>query len=126
MSSASSLTMWTSTDDWRCQEHVRHMRSPKCTCAQRSTSSALIDSISGSGSAGAVAKQHLLQRVAAQAEPQRLQRDDLVGWNVPEVHRRPELLDEPCLRSLGRRLEDDVRRTDGERDVADEVGAHAA
>src|SRR3954467_13974521 len=98
MSSASSVTMWTSTDDWRCQEPVRHMRSPKCSCAQRNTSSALIDSTSGSGSAGTsgsgggggVAKPRPLQWPAAAGEPQRLERDDLLGRDVPEVHRRPE------------------------------------
>src|SRR3954464_10794865 len=97
-----------STDDWRCHEQVRHMRSPNCSCAQRSTSSALIASTSGSWSAGVVAKQHLLERIAAQAATQRLQRDDFVGRDVAEVHGRAELLDEPRLRSLARSLEDDV------------------
>src|SRR5438067_6590520 len=97
--------MWINTDDWRCQEHVRHMRSPNCSCAQTSTSSALIASTSGSWSARAVAKQHLLQRVAAQSEPQRLERDHFFGRDVPEVHGRTELLDEPRLGRLGRCLE---------------------
>src|SRR5262245_54753645 len=100
--------MWTSTDDWRCQEHVRHIRSPNCSYAQRSTSSAPIASTSGSRSAGAVAKQHLLERVAAKAVAQRRERDHLVGRDVAEVDRRAELLDEPRLRRLRRRLEDDV------------------
>src|SRR3954470_24823459 len=111
MSSPSSLTMWTRTDDWRCQEHVRHMRSPNCSCAQRSTSSALIASTSGSWSAGAVAKQHLLQGVAAEAAPQGLERDHLVRRDVSEVHGRAELLDEPNLSRLRRRFEDDVCRS---------------
>ena len=51
-------------------------------------------------------EQHLLQRVAAQAEAQRLERDHLVGRDVAEVDRRAELLDEPGLRRLRRRLED--------------------
>src|SRR5919201_3831130 len=125
-SSPSSETMWTSTEDCRCQEHVRHMRSPNCSCAQRSTSSAPIDSTSGSRSAGAVAKQHLLERVAAQAAPERLERNDLVRRDVPEVHGRTELLDEPGLGCFRRRLEDDVRRPDGHGDLADQLGAHAA
>src|SRR3954451_11621284 len=126
MSSASSLTMWTSTDDWRCHEHVRHMRSPNCSCAQRSTSSALIDSTSGSWSAGTVAKQHLLERVAAQAEPQRLERDHLVGRDVAEVDARAERLHEPRLRGLRRRLEDDVGDVDLCSDLVDQAGAHLA
>src|SRR5690348_13351742 len=56
------------------------------------------------------AKEHLLERVAAQPEPERLERDDLLGRDVPEVDRRAELLDEPRLGGLRRRFEDDVRR----------------
>src|SRR2546427_5779780 len=104
----SSLTMWTSTDDCLCHEQVRHMRSPNCSYAQRSTSSALIASTSGSWSAGAVAKQHLLQRVAAQPAPERLERDDLLRRDIAEIHRRAELLDEPHLCGLRGRFEDDV------------------
>src|SRR5438094_3332395 len=118
--------MWISTDDCRCQEHVRHMRSPKWSYAQRSTSSALIASTSGSWSAGAVAKQHLLERVAAQAEPQRLERDHFFGRDVAEVDRGPERLDEPRLGGLRRRLEDDVHRTDSHRDLTDQLRPHAA
>src|SRR5438132_3766073 len=106
----SSLSMWISTDDCCCQEHVRHIRSPNCSYAHRRTSSALIASTSGSWSAGAVAKQHLLQRVAAQAQPQSRERDHLVRRDVPEVDRGAELLDEPHLGGLRRRLEHDVRR----------------
>src|SRR5205823_12191055 len=100
--------MWIRTEDCRCHEHVRHMRSPNWSCAQRRTSSALIDSTSGSRSAGVVAKQHLLERVAAQPEPERLEWDHLVGRDVPEVHGGAEVLDEPDLSCLRGRLEDDV------------------
>src|SRR5919198_1460125 len=96
--------MWTRTDDWRCQEHVRHIRSPNSAYAQR----------------------HLLERVAAEAEAERRQWDHLVRRDVAEVDRRSELLDEPRLRGLRRRLEDDVHRTDRHRDLADQVGTHAA
>src|SRR5919204_5340362 len=99
MGSPSSETMCTSTDDCFCHEQVRHSFCPNSTYAQRISFSAGIrsKSISGSGSAGAVAiQQHLLERVAAQAEPQRLERDDLVRRNVSEVHQRPEVRDEPC------------------------------
>src|SRR5262249_59879476 len=104
-----SLSMWVRTDDWRCQEHVRHMRPPNCSCAQRSTSSAGIDSTSGSGSAGAVAKQHLLEGVATQPVAQRRERDHLVGRDVPEIDRGPELLDEPGLSGLRRGCEAELR-----------------
>src|SRR5438128_5485288 len=75
MSSPSSETMWTSTDDCFCHEHVRHSLSPNCSYAQTSTSSAVMPSTSGSRGAGVVAKQDLLQRVAAQAETQRFERN---------------------------------------------------
>src|SRR5436305_3120352 len=99
MSRPSSETMWTSTDDCFCQEHVRQSLSPNSAYAQRSSSSACMASQSSSGSGGAVAtEQHLLQGVTAQAESQRLERDHLVGRDVPEVDVRAELLHEPGLR----------------------------
>src|SRR5690348_9430010 len=107
MSRPSSLTMCTSADDCRCHEHVRHIRSPNCSYAQTSTSSADIGSTSGSWSAGALAKQHLLERVAAQAVAKRRERNHFLRWDVPEVDRRAERLDEPRLRRFRRRLEDD-------------------
>src|SRR5205823_1581382 len=64
MSSPSSATMCTSTDDCFCHEQVRQSRSRYSACTQRRMSSALIASKSSSGSGGALAKQHLLQRVA--------------------------------------------------------------
>src|SRR4051812_47368118 len=84
----------------------------KCSRTKRSTSSGLIPSTSG-GSCSVVADtEYLLQCVAAQSEAQRLERDDFLRWDVPEVDRRAELLHEPRLGGLGRRLEDDVRRAD--------------
>src|SRR6266540_2032796 len=123
---SSPKIMCTRTEDWRCHEHVRHMRSPNCSYAQSRACSALIASTSGSWSAGAVAKQHLLQRVAAQPEPEGLERDDLLRRDVPEVHVRPELLYEPGLRVLRRRLEDQVADLDLVDDLVDEAGAHLA
>src|SRR5918997_5295486 len=73
MSSPSSETMWTSTDDCFCHEQVRQSLSPYSACAQRSKSSADIASRPGSGSGGAVAKQHLLQRVGAEPAAERLE-----------------------------------------------------
>src|SRR5919204_1362813 len=127
MSSPSSATMCTSTDDCFCQEHVRQRRSPNSAYAQRRISSAVIDSKSSSGSGGAVAtEEHLLQRVGPQAEPQRLERDDLVGRDVPEVHARPELPDEPRLGALRGSLEDQILDRDLVDDLVDEAGAHLA
>src|SRR4029079_4216461 len=101
--------MGTSAEDCFCQEHVRQRRSPYSSYAQRSRSSADMASKSRSGSAGAGATQeHLLDRVAAQPKAERLQRDDLVGRDVAEVHVGPELLHEPGLRALRRRLEEQV------------------
>src|SRR5215210_9002120 len=118
--------MCTSAELWRCQEHVRHMRRPKRSYAQPSSSSALIASKSSSGSAGALAKMHLLQRVRAEAAAERLDRDRLLGRDVPEVDIRPELLDEPHLRRLGRRLEDEVAQAGRLGDDRDDVGADRA
>src|SRR5690242_2255853 len=125
MSSSSSETMWTSTDDCFCHEHVRQSRSPNSSYAQRRMSSAPMRSKSSSGSGGALAiEQDLLQRVAAEPKPQRLERDDLLGRDVPQVHVRAELLDEPGLRGLLRRLEDEVGDVHLVDDLVDETGAH--
>jgi hypothetical protein len=57
------------------------------------------------GSCSVVADtEHLLQCVAAQAEPERLERDDLLGRDVAEVDVGAEVLDERRLRRVGRRL----------------------
>src|SRR5215207_11140565 len=98
MSRPSSLTMCTRTLDCRCHEHVRHIAPPKRSYAQRRMSSADMSSSSDSGSGGAVAKQHLLQGVAAEAEAERLERDHLVGRDVAEVDVGAEVLHEPRLR----------------------------
>src|SRR5256885_12728442 len=102
------------------------MRSPNCWYAQSRASSAVIASTSGSWSAGAVAKQHLLQGVAAQAAAECLERNDLVRCDVAEVHGRAELLDEPGLSGLRRRFEDDVLERHRVCDLADELGPHVA
>src|SRR6266576_5310808 len=117
--------MCTSTDDCFCHEHVRQSLSPNSPYAQRRTSSAGIASMSGSCRLG-VAKQNLLQGVAAQAEPERLERDDLVGRDVPEVHIRAEVLDEPGLRRLRGRFEDQVVDRDLVRDLLEQARAHVA
>src|SRR5438105_2242434 len=123
-SRSSSESMWMSTELCRCHEHVRQSLSPNSSAAQRSTSSAVIASESSSGSRAVATEEHLLQRVGAQAEPQGLERDDLVGRDVPEIHARPELADEPGLGALRRRLENQVLDRDLVRDLVDEAGAH--
>src|SRR5688500_9641725 len=102
ISRPSSETMWTSTEDCFCHEQVRQSLSPNSSWAQPRSSSAGIASKSSSGSWGAIATEHLLQRVAAKPEAQRLERDHLVGRNVSEVDGRPELLHEPRLGGLRR------------------------
>ena len=72
------------------------------------------------------AKQHLLQRVGAQPEAERLERDDLVGRDVPEVDLGPEVPHEPGLRGLRRRLPDEVVERDRVLDLVDEPGAQLA
>src|SRR5918911_4016604 len=125
-SSPSSETMWMSTELCRCHEPVRQGRSPNSAAAHRSTSSAVMASKSRLGSRAVATEEHLLQRVGAQAEPQRLERDDLLGRDVPEVHARSELPHEPGLARLRRRLEDQVLDRDLVRDLVDQTGAHLA
>src|SRR5687768_13210486 len=106
----SSATMCTSTDDCFCHEHVRQTRGQKNWCVQEISSSAVMASKSRSGSCGwlsaRTAKKHLLQRVGTQAEAERLEGDDLVGRDVPEVDLGTEVPHEPGLRRLRRRLPD--------------------
>src|SRR5438132_8961517 len=97
MPTSSSETMCTSTDDCFCQEQVRQSLSPNSPYAQRMTSSADMASICSGLSRSALIEQDLLQGVAPEAEPERLERDHLVGRDVAKVHRRAELPDEPRL-----------------------------
>src|SRR4051812_39744118 len=117
--------MCTSTDDCFCHEHVRQSLSPNSAYAQRRTSSACIASVSGSRRLG-VAKQDLLEGVAAQAEPQRLERDDFVRRDVAEVHVRAEVLHEPRLAIFRRRLPDQHLEGDGVLDLVHETRAELA
>ena len=72
------------------------------------------------------ASEHLLQGVAAQAEAERLERDHLLRRDVAEVDVRAEVLDEPRLARLRRRLEDQVGERDLVRDLVDQARAHVA
>src|SRR3954468_21706079 len=127
MSRPSSETMCTSTDDCFCQEQVRQSPSPSSAYPQRRSSSAVMASTSTSGSDGALAtEQDLLERVAAQAEPEGLERDHLVRRDVAEVDGRAEMLDEPRLARLRRRLPDDVVEVELVRDLVDQARAHVA
>src|SRR5207248_10549033 len=99
------------------KEHASATRPGKDSRLKASTSCADSASTSAGRCRLCVAKQHLLQRVAAEPEPQRLERDHLVGRDVAEIDGRAELLDEPHLRGLRRRVEDDVVRDDLHRDL---------
>src|ERR671930_691699 len=95
------------------------------------TSSADMASKSTSGSWGGlldagIAKEHLLEGVAAEPEPERLERDDLVRRDVPEVHLGPEVLDEPRLGAFRRGFPDQVVEVDRVLDLVDEAGAQLA
>src|SRR2546430_8013911 len=125
MSRPSSEAMATSTEDCCCHEQVRQSLSPNSSYAQRRTSSADIVSRSA-GSCRLAAKKHLLERVAAQPEAERLERDHLVGRDVAEIDVRPEVLHEPRLAGLRRRLPDEVVEVDLVRDLVDQAGAHVA
>src|SRR5260221_1223736 len=114
--------MCTSTDDCFCHEQVRQSPSPNCSNAQTSRSSAEIVSL-GSCRLG-VAKQDLLQRVAAETEAKRLERDHLFRRDVPEVDLGPEVLDGTRLRGLRRRLPAEVVEIDQVRKLSPETGAH--
>src|SRR5262249_50967296 len=117
--------MCTSTLDCFCHEHVRQSLSPNSAYAQRRTSSACMDSVSGSCRLG-VAKQDLLEGVASEAEAEGLERDDLVRRDVPEVDVRAEVLHEPRLRRFGRRFEDEVVDRDLMSDLLEQAGTHVA
>src|SRR5262249_55977145 len=60
------------------------------------------------------------QGVGAQALADGLDRDHVLGRDVAEVHVRPEVLDEPDLLGLARRLEDDAAGVDLHLDLVDE------
>src|SRR4051795_8975664 len=124
-SSPASMSSRTDSSFWN--EHASETRPGNASRSVARTSSGAIDSKSRSGSCGRLAtEQHLLERVAAQAEAQRLERDHLVGRDVAEIHVRAELLDEPRLARLRRRLEDQVADGDLVGDLVDQAGAHVA
>src|SRR5260221_8164979 len=100
-----SMSSSTASSFWK--EQASETRPGNESRQKRRISCALIDSTS-LGNCRLVAKKHLLERVAAETEAERFERDHLIRWNVPEIHRRAELLDEPSLRRLGGRLEHDV------------------
>src|SRR5438128_12035412 len=102
-------------------EHASATRPPNCSTVHARISCAL----SASTSLGNwICKEHLLQRVAAQAEAERLERDHFLRRDVPEVHLGAEVLDEPRLRLLRRRLPHDVVEVELVRDLVDQPGAH--
>src|SRR5581483_9719046 len=99
--------MSSSTDSSFWNEHASETLPGNASRQKRRTSCALLVSTS-LGNCRLAAKEHLLHRVGAEAEPKRLERDHLVRRDVSEVHRRPEVLHEPRLSPFRRRLEDEV------------------
>src|SRR5918994_6693152 len=75
---------------------------------------------------GLVRQQDLLERVAAQAEAQRLERDHFLRPDVAQIDLGTEVLDEPRLRALRGRLPDQVVEVDLVRDLVDQAGPHVA
>src|SRR5579862_563187 len=122
-SSPNSMSRSTDSSFWK--EHASATRPGNSASTSSTTRSAGQDSTSA-GSCRFAAKEHLLQRVAAQPEPQRLERDHFVGRDVAEVDVRPEMLDEPGLAVLRRRLPDQVLERDGVLDLVDEARAQLA
>src|SRR4029078_5409895 len=98
MSSTSSDAMVTSTDDCFCQEQLRQRRSPNSSAAQTRTSSAGSASLCASVRERRVLNQpQLLPHVGSEPEAKRLERDDFLRRDFPEVDVGPVLLDEPRL-----------------------------
>src|SRR5438552_12580942 len=102
-SSSNSMSSRTVSSFWK--EQASATRSPNSPRTNSRTRCAGQVSTS-TGSCRLATEQHLLQRVAAQPEAQRLERDHLVGRDVAEVDVRAEVLDEPGLALLRRRLPD--------------------
>src|SRR5439155_20417022 len=117
--------MSSSTDSSFWKEQARATRPGNSSSRSSTTRCAGHDSTSA-GSCRLATEQHLLQRVAAQAETQRLERDHLVGRDVAEVDVRAEMLDEPGLALLRRRLPDQGLEGNGVLDLVDEAGAQLA
>ena len=72
------------------------------------------------------AQREALDRVQAQPQPQRLEREDVVGRDVAEVAVGAEALEQPYLLALQGRVEDQALRVDCVRDLVDQAGAHFA
>src|SRR5689334_16310144 len=113
------------TDSSFWKEHARATR-PGNSSSTRSITRCAGQVSTSAGSCRLATEQHLLQRVATQAEAQRLERDHLVGRDVAEVDVRAEMLDEPGLALLGGRLPDQGVERHRMLDLVDETGAQLA
>src|SRR5205823_13988380 len=102
-STANSMSRRIVSSFWN--EQASAARPGKCSSTSSSTSWGVRASMSG-GRGRLATEEHLLERVAAQPEPQGLERDHLVGRDVAEIDVRAEVLDEPGLALLRRRLPD--------------------
>src|SRR5690242_16735714 len=115
MSSSTVSSFW--------KEDASATRPGNCSSSHAMISGACASSMSGTFG---VCKEHLLQRVAAEPEAERLERDHFLRRDVPEIHLGPEVLYEPRLGRLRRRLPDDVVEVELVRDLVDQAGAHVA
>src|SRR5438309_1200935 len=111
--------MSSSTDSSFWKEHASATRPANSSSAYSTTRCAGHVSTSA-GSCRLATEEHLLERVAAEPQAERLERDHLVRRDVPEVHVRAEMLDEPGLALLRRRLPDQALEGDGMLDLVDE------
>src|SRR5215471_15676502 len=117
--------MSSSTDSSFWKEQASETRAGNASRSAPRISGASIPSQSSSGSWGRLAtEQHLLERVAPEPESEGLQRDHLVGGDVPDVDVGAEVLDEPRLARLRRRLEDELGEGDLVDDLVDEACPH--
>src|SRR5262249_42270326 len=122
---SSSKSMSSSTDSSFWNEQASDTLPGNVSRQKRRISGAVSDSTS-LGNCRLAAKEHLLHRVRPQAEAQRLQRDHLVRRDVAEVDVGAEVLDEPRLARLRRRLPDQVVEVDRVLDLVDEPSAELA
>ena len=134
--------MCTSTELCFCHEQVSTARGPKRSAvhAQHVLGRARLELVGealglGRGDwqhrahalgVGQVSEEQVGHRVGAQPQPQRLERDDLVGRDVAEVDLGAEMADEPGLLILLRRLEEQVVDRHLVHDLVDQAGAHLA
>src|SRR6266550_4444421 len=98
---ANSMSSSTASSFWK-EQASETLPGNSRTHSARISSALIASTVAASGSVNGrtAIQQHLLQRVTAEAEPERLERNDFLRRDVAEVDRRAELLDEPGLGGL--------------------------